>query len=61
MVKVSQDYMAAFPVPLLGNLDKQREIIEIARLHRQSLDWLAQTVRDQRERVTRIINRIWES
>lgn len=28
MVKVSQDYMGAFSVPLMGNLNRQREIIE---------------------------------
>ena len=61
MVKVSQDYMAAFPVPLLGKLEKQREIIERGRVHRQSLEWLGKTALAQQERAAQILNRIWES
>ena len=61
MLKVSQDYMASFPVPLLGKLDKQREIIEKTRVHRQSLEWLANAVSTQQERAARILNQIWET
>lgn len=61
MVKVSQDYVAAFPVPLLGKLDKQREIIKAAGIHRQSLDWLDKAVHAQEERVTHMLNCIWET
>lgn len=54
-------FEAAFPASLLGKLEKQREIVEKARMHRQSLEWLEKAVRAQQERVALILNRLWES
>lgn len=61
MVKVSQDYMGAFPVPFLGDLEKQREIIQ--QVHERTVlrATLAVMGKQLHEKALHLRNAIWES
>ena len=61
MVKVSQDYMSAFLVPLMGDLVRQQEVISSVRA-RRSLLFAMETMAGQLESKSQaMLDSIWES
>ena len=60
MVKVSQDYMAGFMVPYLGNVAKQTEIIEALQAYNAMLTSISALKFQAAQRITELISQIWE-
>lgn len=60
MVKVSQDYMAAFPVPLMGQLEKQDRIIADYDQQQKRLAGIEALAMDARLHIETYLNTIWE-
>lgn len=61
MVKVSQDYMEAFLVPLMGDLTRQREIISQVQERQQVLSAMEMMARQLLSTSELLRNSIWES
>lgn len=61
MVKVSQDYMEAFLVPLMGDLTRQREIISQVQERQQVLSAMEVMARQLLSTSELLRNSIWES
>jgi type I restriction-modification system DNA methylase subunit/restriction endonuclease S subunit len=61
MVKVSQDYMGTFLVPLMGDLDRQRRIIESVRDRNRLLRTMGEMEKQLHAKAAEIRNSIWES
>jgi len=60
MVKVSQKYMMAFPVPFLGDLAAQKSLIRSARQTLDSLIATTQLELDARQRIAQIVQEVWK-
>ena len=60
MVKVSQDYMRNFKVPYMGDIDKQREIIEKFDRQTQALSNLVSLKKDAERKINTILAIIWK-
>ena len=60
MVKVSQDYMAGFRVPFLGDIERQQEIITALRPFRELVDSLTILIRRDSDTVRRVLDPLWE-
>ena len=60
MVKVSQDYMANFQVPFLGDIEKQGRIIAKVNEQQNLLQQLARIVDQRTGTLRRTLDRIWE-
>jgi type I restriction-modification system DNA methylase subunit/restriction endonuclease S subunit len=61
MVKVSQDYMAGFMVPYVGNIPKQLEIIAAMEDYNKLIESLAKLKQQASDQITGIIEKIWEN
>lgn len=61
MVKVSQDYMAAFLVPLMGDLDRQREIVNRVQERQHILKTMCVVEKQLQSNAEELRNSIWES
>jgi len=59
MVKVSQDYMRNFKVPYMGDINKQRGIIEKFDSQMQALSNLTLLKKDAEEKINMILLMIW--
>lgn len=60
MVKVSQDYMANFQVPFLGDIEKQGRIIAKVNEQQNLLKQLARIVDQRTGTLRKTLDRIWE-
>jgi type I restriction enzyme S subunit len=60
MVKVSQDYMAAFPVPFMGELDKQDQIIADCEQQQKRLKGIEALIVEAKKQILTSLNTIWE-
>ncbi len=60
MVKVSQDYMAGFAVPFMGEIAKQLEIISQLKKHNETLELLTSLKKISNQHISELISKIWE-
>ncbi|MDD5322316.1 MAG: restriction endonuclease subunit S [Methylococcales bacterium] len=61
MVKVSQDYMQNFMVPLLGNIEDQEKIIMMDKKYLSRVTEISSIKFESEAKINQIINSIWES
>jgi hypothetical protein len=61
MVKVSQDYMQNFMVPLLGNIEEQEKIVILYKKHLARIADISSIRTESEIKIDKIINSIWES
>ncbi len=59
MVKVSQDYMAAFPVPFMGQIDKQEKIIADYEIQMKRLAGIDELVAEAKLQIETSLDTIW--
>jgi type I restriction-modification system DNA methylase subunit/restriction endonuclease S subunit len=60
MVKVSQGYMGAFPVPFLGDIPAQEAFLAAARQNLDALAAVGQLQDDAQRQIRRVVEEIWE-
>jgi len=61
MVKVSQDYMQNFMVPLLENIEEQEKIVMLYKKHLARIADISSIRTESEIKIDKIINSIWES
>lgn len=59
MVKVSQDYMKAFPIPYLGDIKKQQEIVVKLEKEMEALEGVRLLRQESEMRIEKIITEVW--
>ena len=59
MVKVSAEYMKAFPVPFLGEIETQLQIVEKLDKQMQALEGVRLLKSDAQKRIEEILAGVW--
>ena len=59
MVKVSQEYMGDFRVPLMGDIQAQESFIATARQNFNALVAVGQLQDDAQKQIRRLVEEIW--
>jgi len=61
MVKVSQDYMQSFMVPLLGKIEEQKNINTMYNKYLSRISEISSIKSESETKIAKIINSIWTS
>jgi hypothetical protein len=61
MVKVSQDYMQNFMIPLLGKIEEQENIITMYKKYLSRVTDISLIKSESQANTLKLINAIWES
>jgi restriction endonuclease S subunit len=59
MIKVSSDYMRKFPIPYLGNIDTQRQIVEKLDRQMKALEGVRMLKAEAQKRIEEILAGVW--